>query len=109
MVAEEGCCDRDPMRRGDFQSHEGRQGGVHRGCGNVQLFGAAAGPFGRQPASSSPEYQERTSSPWAFRQVTTDVGGGDFAVRKVLSGIIAGSVSIWGGDLSVVGGNEKIV
>ena len=32
-VAEEGCCNRDPMRRGVFQPHRVSQGRVYRGGG----------------------------------------------------------------------------
>ena len=41
------------------------------------------------------------------KETPTDGGGGSISVRNVLSGIGAGSVTIWGGDLGFVGGNIK--
>ena len=57
-MEEEERSNRDMMRRGVIKSHGGRRGRVHRGRGDVQVSGAAAGPVGRQLAGGPPEYQE---------------------------------------------------
>ena len=106
MVAEEGHCDCDPMRGSNFQSHGGRQGGVHRGRQDVQVSGAAAGLVRQQLDRGPPEYQQGAPSMGTFRQVTMDGVGRDFCVRNVISRSSACGFTLWGVDLGVVGVND---
>ena len=46
-VAEEGRHDRESMCGGAFQPHRGRQGGIHRGGGDLQISGTDVGPVRR--------------------------------------------------------------
>ena len=58
MVTEEGRCNRESMRRGVFQPHGGRQGGVHREGGEFQIPGADIGLVRQKRAGGLPECQE---------------------------------------------------
>ena len=102
VVAEEGCRDIKPMRGGNFHYHGVIQGRVHRGHGGVQLFGEVYGPVGQVLVGGPPEYQESLG---LFRQVAMYRGDGAFCFSKFLLGSSAGSVTIWGGYLAIVGGN----
>ena len=70
-VTEEGRCNCGPMCRGDFQSCGERRGRVHRGCGGVQVYRAAAGPVRLKLVGGPLEHREGESSMGPFRKVTT--------------------------------------
>ena len=82
---------------------------MHRGRGYVQVSGADTGPVRRKLDRGPQEYQEGASILGSFRQVTAEGGGGAFCFSTFLSGSIAGSVTIWGGYLGDVGGNDQNV
>ena len=54
-----------------------------------------------------PGYQEGAVSLGLFSQVTKEEGGGASRVRNILSSISEVGVTIWVGDLGVVGGNDQ--
>ena len=56
VVAEERSRDCKKMRRGFLQYHGGRRGGVHRGCGDIHVFGEATILVEQRLAGSPPEY-----------------------------------------------------
>ena len=56
-MAEEGRCDREPMRGGVFQPHRGQRGTLHGGGGYFQVTGMDVGPVRQGLASSPTEFR----------------------------------------------------
>ena len=107
MVVEEVNRNHKPMRGGVLQYHGGRRGGVHRGTGYIQVSGEEAILSILRLANGPPEYQEGAPSLGTVRKANTEGDVGSVSVRENL--LVSGTVSVtlWGRDLGVVGGNGQ--
>ena len=65
------------------------------------------GPVRQRLSGGPPECQESAPSLDLDRETFTDRGGRPASVRNFLLVSGVGGVTIWGGDLGVVGGNGK--
>ena len=63
--------------------------------------------LGRMLDSGIMEFQEGATSMDLARETAKERGGGPASVRNVLLGSGASGVTLWGGDLSFVGGNVQ--
>ena len=100
-VTEEGRRNREPMREGVLQPHGGIRGGVYRGGGDFQIRGKDVGPVRRQLAGGP----QGTPSMELDGENSKEGGDGTTSVCHVLLGGGSGSITFWGGDLGLVGGD----
>ena len=104
-MAEEGRRVRELMHGGVFKLHGGRQGIVHRGGGDFQIPGTDVGLVRWRLAGGPPEFREGTPIIELYGGTAKEGGGGTASVRNVLSGGCPGSITFWGEDLGLVGGD----
>ena len=104
-MAEEGRRDQELMRVGVFQPHGGRRGEVYRGAGNIQINEIDVGPVRRQLDGNPPKCWEIRLSMESAREATKEGGGVTMTVRNILSGGGPDSITLWGRDLGIFGGD----
>ena len=105
MVAEAGRRDCEPMHRGILQPHGGILGGVHQGCGDLQMPRTDVGLFRKRLAGGPPECWEGVPSMDSDRETAKEIGGIPTSVRTVLLCSGAGGITILVRDLGFFGGD----
>ena len=105
VVAEAGRRDCEPMHRGILQPHGGILGGVHQGCGDLQMPRTDVGLFRKRLAGGPPECWEGVPSMDPDRETAKERGGIPASVSTVLLCSGAGGITIWVRDLGFFGGD----
>ena len=94
------------MFGGNIQFNRGGGAGTHRGGGGVQITQATTGPVRRRLAISTEKYQEGKSGVGEAQEVTSEGGGGDGSLGKVLLFGSSGGTLVWSGDMGYYGAND---
>ena len=81
-VKEEGHRNSKPMRGGVLRPHEGRNGRMHRGRGDLQVPGTEVGPVRQRLAGGPSECWEGVPSLELARETATERGGGTHECQK---------------------------